>query len=67
MNAGVGVMGVNAAAQSEPSARLKINPADKRGARHMVGMGAIAMAVRRIVQMMAVARISEAVEVLADR
>ena len=69
VNAGVGAMGADVVlvAQSEPSARLKINPAAKRRARHSVSMGAIAMAVRRIVQTWAVARISEAVGMRADR
>ena len=65
VNAGVGAMGANAVAQSEPRiGRLKVSPGGKRDARHSVGMGAIAMAVRRIVQAVGVSRITEAVGML---
>ena len=65
VNAGVGVMrGVVLVVQSEPNARLKINPASKPPDQRSVSMGAIAMAVRRIVQMMAVMGLSEAVRVV---
>jgi hypothetical protein len=64
VNAGVGVMGgVVLVVQSEPNARLKINPASKPPVQRSVSMRAIAMAVRRIVQMMAVLCASEFVGV----
>lgn len=62
VNAGVGVMGANVVNLIEPKiGRLKVRPGGKRDARHSVGMGAVAMAVRRIVQMVAVSRIAETV------
>jgi hypothetical protein len=64
VNAGVGGVGADVVDLSEPSARLNMNPASKPDARHSVSVGAIAMAVSRIVQAVRVARITEAVDVL---